>query len=324
MEIKTYIKEGLTFIIVSNSKGFTTTLSNLGASIFSITKNDTYLTLTPMDVSTFKERFIYHGKTIGRVANRIENGEITINKKKYKLDINERSKTLHGGKEGFSNQLFDYEIINNIEECKVVFHYFSKDGEGGFPGDVDTRVTYTFLDNKNEINLLFEARSNKDTLLALTNHTYFTLGSDSINNLKLRINADKYVYPNPKDLIPLRELSVNGVMDFRNEKYINKDIDNPFLDDGLIKGYDHHYIFNNEDTKHPQATLENDKYRLDIYTDFSGMQIYTDNAFDNIKWFGTSNKKRRAIALEPQDSTLDRKVLVKNELYTRFIRYCFN
>lgn len=323
MNISRYKKEGLEFISIKNILGFEVIICSLGASIFAVKDGDKFLTQTPVDISTYKLTPIYHGKTIGRICNRVNKGEVIINNKTYKMDLNEPHASLHGGREGLSTKVFPYEIEENNDKAKIIFHYLSKDLEEGLPGNVSLTVTYTFYYNKNEILLEYSASSDKDTILALTNHSYFTLGSKNLDDLSLMINADKYIYPHSDTLIAKEIRNVDLVMDFQKMKKIVKHIDDKSILNVRTHGYDHHYFFKEKNELVPQLILKNDEYELDIYTNYSGTQIYTDNYPDDLKWENTKDKRRRSIAVEPQDSILDRKILLKDELYQRFIRYCF-
>ena len=135
MDINKKVLEDLEFISIRNKNYFEVTLCPLGASVYSIKKNDDYLSQTPIDITLFKKPNIYHGKTIGRVGNRIENGQFIINNKLYQLERNEGLNTLHSGLKGFSNQLFNYRIEINDNNTSVIFSYDVKDLEDCFPGN---------------------------------------------------------------------------------------------------------------------------------------------------------------------------------------------
>ena len=323
MNISQYKKEDLEFISIKNDLGFEVIFCSLGASIFAIKDGNRYLTQTPVDLSTYKLTPIYHGKTIGRICNRVGYGEVIIGNKTYKMDLNEPHASLHGGREGLSTKIFSYEIKENNDEVKLIFNYLSKDLEEGLPGNVNLKVTYTLYNSKNEILLEYSASSDKDTVLALTNHTYFTLGSKNLNGLSLMINSDKFLHPNKEDLLPLEIRNVTPAMDFRISKKITKDINDNYLKNSRTYGYDHHYFFIESNQLIPQVKLSNNEYELNIYTNYSGVQIYTDNYPDNIKWKQLTDKRRRSIAIEPQDNTLNREILKAKDKYIRFIKYCF-
>lgn len=323
MVINNFYYENLEFISVKNDLGFEVIFCSLGASIFAIKDGDRYLTQTPVDLSTYKLTPIYHGKTIGRICNRVGYGAVIINNKTYKMDLNEPHASLHGGREGLSTKIFSYEIKEDNDEVKLIFNYLSKDSEEGLPGNVNLKATYTLYNSKNEILLEYYASSDKDTVLALTNHTYFTLGSKNLDDLSLMINADKFLHPNKEDLLPIEIRNVTQAMDFRISKKITKDINDNYLKNSRTYGYDHHYFFKEINELIPQVKLSNNEYELDIYTNYSGVQIYTDNYPDKLKWEQLTDNKRRSIAIEPQDNTLNREILKAKDEYIRFIKYCF-
>ena len=316
-------KEGLKFISLTNKNGFEVIFCSLGASIFAIKDGDRYLTQTPVDLSTYKLTPIYHGKTIGRICNRVGYGEVIISNKTYIMDLNEPHASLHGGRDGLSTKIFSYEIKEDNDETNLIFYYLSKDLEEGLPGNVNLKVTYTLYNSKNEILLEYSASSDKDTVLALTNHTYFTLGSKNLDDLSLMINSNKFLHPNKEDLLPLEIRNVTPTMDFHISKIITKDINDSYLKNSRTYGYDHHYFFNEINELIPQVKLSNNEYELNIYTNYSGVQIYTDNYPDNFKWEQLTDKRRRSIAIEPQDSIMSREILKENTIYKRFIKYSF-
>ncbi len=322
MKIKRFYYHGVEFISVKNNDGFDVMLTPLGASIYGILMDGVFLTQTPCEVEDFQDPRIFHGKTIGRVANRIENGEIKIKHKVYKLDKNEGENTLHGGKEGLSNQFFDTQILEAEDEVKVIFTYTSADKEGGFPGNLDVRVVYTIF-SSNNITIDYNVHTDKDTIVSLTNHSYFTLASKSLDELDLYINSTRYIKTKENSMIYDQYVPVDEVMDFHYMKKLTKDIDNDELIDTKALGYDHHYAFDTLSSLDHQVVLENDKYKLEIFTNFNGVQIYTDNYPDTIAYEDLTGTRRRSIAIEPQDDPLARQVLEANDSYTRFIRYNF-
>ena len=324
MDIKRFFYDGLEFISIRNHDNFVVTFSSLGASMTSIELDDKFLTQTPCDFEDFKNHRLYHGKTIGRVCNRIYKGEFKIKNKTYHTELNDSKKnTLHGGEDGFSNQFFDMEVANSEKEVKVIFTYFSPDKESGFPGNMNVKVVYTVFEDQNAVTVDYIATSDKDTLVGLTNHSYFHLGSKSMDELSLYINANRYIHPNRDDLHPEEYRNVDSIMDFQIMKKVNRDIEAPYLNDSWTYGYDHHYCFNVVDPLKAQVVLENDKYKLEIYTNFNGTQIYTDNYPDQVKYEDVTAIRRRSVAIEPQDDILNRVVLSAKDVYTRFIRYNF-
>lgn len=318
MIIKEYKENGIKFVEVE-SNNLKVTLCDLGASIFSIYYYDDIMTLTPIDSKDFKKNTLYLGKTIGPIGNRVKDGEVKIHDSTYKLDINEDTNSLHSGLSGLSNKFFNYKIKEEENVATITYYYVKRHLEDGLPGNLTYFVNYVI---KNEsIYLTFMTKSDEDTIVSLTNHTFFSLGEKNLNNIRLKIPARKYIHPNTSDLIPMEERKVNKVMSFRRLRYITDRINNPYLVNSKTYGYDHHYIFGKFLLK--EIRLVSPKYELDIYTDFSGCQIYTCNYKTDAKLIGTKDELHQGIAIEPQDSTLNREVLKKDTKYIRSISYSF-
>ncbi|NLY75154.1 MAG: galactose mutarotase, partial [Firmicutes bacterium] len=183
----------------------------------------------------------YFGALIGRFANRIANGKFTLNGKEYRLAINDGNNHLHGGLVGFDKVVWDAEEFKNAAETGVKLTYRSKDGEEGYPGNLQVTVVY-LLNEQNELTITYEATTDQPTVVNLTNHTYFNLsgeGSGDILDHQIMINADRYTAVTD-DLIPTGELcSVKGSpLDFTGLKRIGASIN------ALKGGYDHNYVLN--------------------------------------------------------------------------------
>lgn len=248
----------------------------------------------------------YFGATIGRYANRISKGKFTIDGLEYQISINNGQNALHGGKKGFQDVVWDVEQPNSKT---LIFSYLSKDGEEGFPGNLNTKVTYSITD-QNELKIEYEASTDKKTVINLTNHAFFNLngeGSGDILNHSVQIFADKF---NPVDhtLIPTGQLQnvLNTPFDFNSSKTIGKSIneDNEQLKFG--KGYDHNFILNGKekDGIRHAATVKGDKsgIKMEIYTQEPGMQFYTGNFMKGENTFkgGSSDDFRTSFAMETQ------------------------
>ena len=163
------------------------------------------------------------GKVPGRYANRIAKGHLEVDGKVYDLPINNGPNHLHGGPQGFQNQVWD----SRVDGDAVEFMYFSQDGEMGYPGNLKVTARYIWTEN-NELELTFAAQTDAPTVVNLTNHVYFNLdgeGSGSIEKHVLRLNASEYL-PTDSTLIPLGESEpVAGTpMDFVTEKEIGRDL----------------------------------------------------------------------------------------------------
>lgn len=220
------------------------------------------------------------GKTAGRYANRIANGHFEINGKAYHLNTNCGPNSLHGGPEGFQNQNWDSEIKDDT----IVFSYLSKDGEEHFPGNVNVIVTYTWDDN-NTLTIDMKGTTDADTVINLTNHTYFNLkgeGNGDIYDHNLQLNCKHYL-PTDDTLVPTGEYAVvSGTpMDFTTPKAIGKDIKENFKPLKIAKGYDHCWLvddFENQSLKEVAILSEPKSGReLRILSTQVGVQVYTGN-----------------------------------------------
>lgn len=292
-------EKAITFIDVDVTPSFKVVLSNLGASVFAIYFNNEIMNLVPRNISEFLKEGCYYGKTIGDITGRIDKGELIIGNKIYKYDTNEGNVTLHGGHQGLSTKLFDC----NIKDNRVIFT------NGIY------QIVYEFSDNSFIIH--FNAHPVNPTPIALTNHLYFCLGDKNIKNLKMLIPANKYIDIDKK-LCPTEEKSIIDCLDFNKEQSIFSKTTNSQALSLVTKGIDHSLIFNKE----RKITLKNERYQLTIDTDFEAVQLYTDNNPDYIETLISKDKIYRAIAIEPQDNQLKRKVYCST--YSRFIKYTFN
>jgi aldose 1-epimerase len=318
--IKRSVISNLEFLYIKLDS-FEVSLSSLGASIFYIKLDDRYLTRTPLFEKDFIGPKMYDGKTIGRFANRIQGNVINIDGKSYILDANENGNTLHGGLNGLATKIFDSQIEELIDSVIVTYSYLSKDGESGFPGNLSIKVIYTIKNNSIGINFL--ATTDKTTCCSLTNHTYFTVGERSLNDTKLQINASKYLHCDSKELLPIEIRDVPSYLDFRQIRNIMDDISNPVLINSKAKGYDHHYYFDDEDVIKEKAILVGNHYKMKVFTNFKGMQIYSSNELTNILSREVDNVLHNSLAVEPQDGFLTLNILKPNEEYSRFIKYVF-
>ncbi|PBJ12608.1 aldose epimerase family protein [Flavobacterium sp. ACN6] len=228
----------------------------------------------------------FFGALIGRYGNRIAKGKFTLDEKEYQLAVNNAPNALHGGPQGYFNVVWKADEVKSGETASLKLSYLSKDMEEGYPGNLQVFVTYT-LTNDNQLEVLYEATTDKKTVVNLTQHSYFNLSGDfskTILDHELTLNADKLV-PVDATLIPTGKLEdvANTPFDFRKPKLIGKDIEakNEQLERG--KGYDHCWVLNNPEKG---KTIIAKVYHaasgrvLEMTTDEPGIQFYSGNFLD--------------------------------------------
>lgn len=320
MKVYKVTKGNVKYDKIVNDDGVEFLFSPIGASIVHIKDGLTYLTRNALKSYDFVRGNCYYGKTIGRVCNRMKGNTFTLNGKKYVVENNEGENVLHGGKEGISNKFFSSSTSCTSQYLLLTYQYLSKDGEGGYPGNFLIRVIYKIYAKGIELDINFEVGVSEDTPCSITNHTYFTLGSSSLDDLSLRINSEYYLDVD-KDMIATAKKPITKIMDFRRSKRITKDIDHPSINQNRLRGYDHFFYFTKQDKNIPNISLKNRVYQMDIYTDFEGVQIYTSNFKEEYELFPKCPDTRNSIAIEPSDSHLYLRVLKKGQTYRRFIKY---
>lgn len=247
----------------------------------------------------------YLGAAIGRHANRIALGEFELNGKTYHVGINEGRNSLHGGKIGFDQKVWKANAVDGAEPA-LTLKLTSKDGEEGFPGTVEITITYTITAD-NALNINYKAVSDADTVINLTNHSYFNLaGHDSgvIDNQVLQINSGFYT-PNDNECMPTGEvLSVAGTpFDFRTPKAIGKDIDADFAQIQAVGGYDHNFAIEGRGFRLAAvAECAENGIAMEVRTDKPAMQLYTSNALTEGDMYknGAHYSIHQAFCLETQ------------------------
>lgn len=226
----------------------------------------------------------YYGSTIGRFGNRIAKGKFSIDGKEYQLSVNNGPNTLHGGPNGFHNVLWDGKEITTNEGKAVELTYLSKDGEEGYPGNLNVKVVFSLTDS-NELKIQYEATTDKPTVVNLTNHSYFNLsgeGSGDILNHEIAINADRFL-PVDEGLIPTGELRpVKGTpFDFLEPHKIGERIDADEEQVKIGKGYDHCFVLNkkapNELSLAAKVSDPASGRTMEVWTTEPGVQFYTGN-----------------------------------------------
>ena len=276
-----------------NSKGMEVCITNFGARIVSIMVPDRKgvmhdVVLGYDNIAQYADRVNFasdFGAAIGRYANRINKGQITVDGKTIQLPQNNYGHCLHGGPTGWQYQVYDGRQLN---DSTLQMTLLSPDGDNNFPGAVTATVTYT-LTHDNAIDIRYEATTTKKTVINMTNHSYFNLNGDPSHdgeNQMLYINADRYTPADTTYMTTGEELSVAGTpMDFRHFTALSKDINNQQFDmTRNAHGFDHNWCLNtwhkgkgNDKVVAAALYSPTTGIRLDVYTDEPGIQIYTGN-----------------------------------------------
>ena len=262
---------------LTNERGLTAQVLDYGVTIRSVLVPDKRGKLVDvvLGYDTLKEYVrdgCYLGTTVGRCANRIKGASFELNGKTYPLYANNGENHLHGGKRGFNKYVWHGEQTGEA----VTFSRLSPDGEEGYPGNLQVQVTIGW--EGDSLTIRYEATTDQDTVVNLTNHSYFNLnGKGKINGHLLQVAADHYTL-NGRDGIPTGEVvSVEGsAMDFRTPKTIGQDAGKKEPCVSFFNGYDSNFIISG----HPFATAVGDKTGITLIadTDQPGVQLYTANA----------------------------------------------
>ena len=286
---------------LKNANGATATLLNYGATLQSLCIPNalggyTDVVLGYDDLASYENSDGYLGATVGRVANRIGGASFSLNGRLYCLAANDGPNHLHGGLRGFDKHIWKAETFSG----GVTFSRLSPDGEEGYPGNLQVRVTYTLSEN-NALSITYEAETDRDTPVNLTNHSYFNLnGGDTALNHILQLKAERFTENDAASLPTGRFLPVEDTpFDFRRPKSIGRDIEvnHPQLKNG--HGYDHNFVLSSQHA----ATLcsEVSGIRMDLTTDLPGLQLYTANFLTSRPGKGGALLDRRfAVCLETQ------------------------
>jgi len=283
-------------IDMENGRGMKVTLLSLGATIQSIKAPDREGDLVDVALgydtpAEYEANGGYVGATIGRHGNRIGNARFMLNGSEYVLDANEGKNQLHGGANGFDMKIWRYKLL----EKAVVFTCHAWDMESGFPGNIETSVTFT-LGEDNSLTLSYKARCDKDTVANFTNHCYFNLnGHDSgdIHEQWVRIFADQYTVCD-KESIPTGVIApVKGTqLDFTAGKLLKEGIDAP--DIMVYGGFDHNFVLQGHGYRQcAEAYSAKTGIGMKVYTGLEGMQLYTGNFIDDRDGKGGTRYHRR-------------------------------
>ena len=296
--------------VMKNASGMEVTFTNIGARIVSVMVPDREGKMTDVvlgfdSIGQYQNIPSDFGSAIGRYANRINQGQITIEGQTIQLPTNNYGHCLHGGPKGWQYRIFS---AKQIDPTTIEFSLFSPDGEMNFPGNVKAKVVYRLTDD-NAIDIQYEATTDAETVINMTNHSYFNLNGDPskpITDNILYLNADKFT---PVDSTFMTTGEITSVfetpMDFTEPTAIGAriDDDNQQLKNG--HGYDHNWVLNtNGDVNSLAASVTSPVTGivLEVYTDQPGIQIYTGNFLDGTVTGkkGITYPRRSAICLETQ------------------------
>ncbi|WP_138420118.1 aldose epimerase family protein [Aquibacillus sediminis] len=295
-----------------NDNGMEVTCLNYGGIITKILAPDQHNHFENVVLGYKNEQDYLHnpnffGALIGRVAGRIQNSTFSIDGTTYELDANEGPNHLHGGANGFDRVIWDVEPFEESDKVGLTLTHTSPDGEGGYPGTVQVQVTYT-LTNDNQLQITYDAQSDKKTALTLTNHSYFNLSGDlkqDILHHDVTIDSS-HVVELDDTLIPTgNKLEVEGtVFDFRNGRQLKDGVSSSHPQNQYAgNGYDHNFIFDKYKQHDIVVRDETSGRQLTVDTEQPGFVMYTSNNLDeSLQLSEGVSKKYLGVCLETQGS----------------------
>ncbi len=300
--------KNIQFYKIKSSGGLKVEISNLGAKITKLLvanrKGEVKdIVLGFKTAEEWRTKETYFNAICGRVANRIKGGEFSLQNSVFRLPINNGPNSLHGGLEGFNAKIWDV-----TAQCahEITLHYRAKDGEEGYPGNLDVWVTYTATKD-NRLVIHYEAKTDAPTIVAMTNHAYFNLageGSGRVDDHVLQVNADQFT-PFDEFTCPTGEIKdVEGTpMDFRKPTRIGDRINDPFF--ATWRGLDNNWCLcagNAPKELRHACTLEADGRTMECWTTMKGLQVYTGNWIErNEGKSGAMYDEQHAVCLEAQN-----------------------
>lgn len=286
------------------------------------------------NIEDYEKSDIYLGCIAGRTAGRISNASFKIDGNLYNLQANNNKANLHGGPDGFNKRILDVKEILENDYAALELSLLSPDGDQGYPGNLRVKATYKF-DNKNNLELSYEAVTDKKTLITLTNHSYFNLSGNCKRDILdhvLKIDADKYIEVDI-ETVPTKISEVQGTpFDFRAGKVVGSNINSENQQLKNASGYDHPFVLNQKSS--PQITLEDitSGRRLEITTDQPSVVLYTGNFIGHSYALRGDVKSTNhlGLCLETQwfpdainQSFLPKYILSPGEVYTARTVYSF-
>lgn len=325
---------------LKNSKGFGINVLNYGGIITDILVPDKNgiienVVMKYKDINAYKENPSYYGALIGRTSGRIADGRVILNDNVLELNKNYGVNQGHGGTIGFSKKFLDVITNANEEEAYIEFNYLSPSGEEGYPGNLNLKVRYTITE-KNELKLSYKATSDEDTLVNLTNHSYFNLSGnckEDILSHYLYIDSDFLVELNEKEVPTGEIIEIEGTpFDFTNPKTIGRDIEEDDYQLKIGQGYDHCWILNGGDDVKIRLYHKKSGRQMDVYTNQNSVVLYSLNFPDEevLECNKTANR-RDALAIETQSPPIGENnifakysILKKGEEYNKETIYKFS
>ena len=295
---------------LANDSGMSVTCLNYGCVITKIMVPDRFGTTENVvlgfeEFEDYLELSPYFGAVVGRVAGRIKGAGFELDGLVYQLAANEQPNHLHGGNRGFSSVLWKTETVEEEDAVGVKFGYLSPDGEEGYPGNLDTRVTY-LLNNKNELIITYEGQTDQKTLVNLTNHSYFNLSGNLKRDCSehiLQLDSNQFLELGP-DLLPTGKLldSKNTPFDFRHGQRLRKGMKSEFPQNVLVgNGYDHPLIFTQEGENTIVLSDKESGRTMLVSTDQPCVVLYTSNQLEGpYSVSGVRAKNYLGVCLETQ------------------------
>lgn len=294
---------------VDNEKGLKVSILNLGATITEIKTVDRngefgHIVLSYEDEKNYIDNPSYYGATVGRTAGRIDKGRFTLNDNEYILNKNYGVNSGHGGSVGFNKKIWNVNAIETKEKITLEFSYLSKDLEEGYPGNLEIKVSYEITED-NKLIFKIQGVSDKDTLMNITNHCYFNLSGDykeDILNHTLKMNCDRFLAIDENGGVTGEIIPVNNTeFDFIEEKKIGQDIEGLSKQMKLGYGYDHSFMFNENEKGHIELYDEKSGRYMKVTTEYPCVVVYSQNFIDSLVLKeGKETKRRNGICLEVQ------------------------
>lgn len=302
-------EKGIQLYQLVNRNGIEVLITNFGirlVSLFTPDKNGQLddIVLGYDTLAEFETKNHFMNTIIGRVANRIENGQFEVDGQTYHVNVNCDQHCLHGGANGLHMQIWE---VKSHDEKHIHFYHFSKSGSEGFPGNLEINVLVN-LNDDNELKIEYKVTTDHPTPVNLTYHPYFNLSgnaNEDIANHLLQIDAD-FITKTDDTLVPTGKLLAvqNSPLDFKKSKPIGQDIDS---ENELIKmcgGYDHNFVLNNPNSNGlilaAKLIEPNNKRTLEVWTTQPGLQVYSSNGIDDIGKGNAHYGNHAAVCLEPQ------------------------